>query len=63
MFTKKMIALMVLATMLVTGAAMAGDEAFTVYGKLHASINYLSDGDENAFTMTSNTSRFGFSRC
>lgn len=51
---------MVLVAMLVAGAAFAGDMDYTIYGKLHSSINYLSDGDESQLGISSNTSRFGF---
>jgi predicted porin len=59
LFTKKMITLMVLATMLVAGAALAGDN-YTVYGKLHTSIDYMSDTEDSQIMMANNTSRFGF---
>lgn len=59
MFTKKMTALMVLVAMLVAGAAFAGDMDYTIYGKLHTSVNYLSDSDESQLGLSSNTSRFG----
>ncbi len=58
LFTKKMIALMVLATMLVSGAAMAGD-GFKVYGKLHTSLDYMSDSEDSQIMMANNSSRFG----
>ncbi len=57
MFTKRITALMVLVAMLVAGAAFAGD--YTIYGKMHASVNYLSNGDDGQLGLTSNTSRFG----
>ncbi len=60
MFTKKMIALLVLATILVSGAALAEEDAFKIYGKLHTSIDYMSDSDESQIMMANNTSRFGF---
>ena len=60
MFTKKMIALLVLATILVSGAAMAGDDGFKIYGKLHTSIDYMNDSDNSQIMMANNTSRFGF---
>ncbi len=53
-----MITLMVLATMLVAGAALAGD-SYTVYGKLHTSIDYMSDSEDSQIMMANNTSRFG----
>ena len=59
MFTKKMIALLVLAAILVSGAAIAGDENFKVYGKLHTSLDFMSDSDESQIMMANNTSRFG----
>ena len=59
MFTKKMTALMVLVAMLVAGASFAGDMDYTVYGKMHTSVNYLSDSDESQLGLSSNTSRFG----
>ncbi len=58
MFTKKIIALMVLATMLVSGAALAGD-GFKVYGKLHVSIDYMNDSQDSQIMMSNNNSRFG----
>ena len=54
-----MIALLVLATILVSGAAFAGDENFKIYGKLHTSIDYMSDSSESQIMMANNTSRFG----
>ncbi len=59
MFTKRMTALMVLVAMLVAGAAFAGDMNYTIYGKMHTSVNYLSNGDDGQLGLTSNTSRFG----
>ncbi len=58
MFTKKMIALLVLATILVSGAALA-DDGFKVYGKLHTSLDYMNDSDNSQIMMANNTSRFG----
>jgi len=59
LFTKKMITLMVLATLLVAGAALA-DDGYTVYGKLHTSIDYMNDSEDSQIMMANNTSRFGF---
>jgi len=59
LFTKKMIALLVLATILVSGAALAED-GFKIYGKLHTSIDYMNNSDESQIMMANNTSRFGF---
>ncbi len=59
MFTKKMIALLVLATILVSGAALAED-AYKIYGKLHTSLDYMSDSEDSQIMMANNTSRFGF---
>lgn len=58
MFNKKMIALLVLAAMLVSGAVFAAD-AYKVYGKLHTSIDYMNNSDDSQVMMASNTSRFG----
>ncbi len=58
LFTKKMIALLVLAAILVSGSAMAGDD-FKIYGKLHTSIDYMNDSDNSQIQMSNNTSRFG----
>ncbi len=60
LFTKKMIALLVLATILVSGAALAGEDAYKIYGKLHTSIDMVSDSDESQIVMANNSSRFGF---
>ena len=54
-----LITLMVLLIVLAAGTALAGDMTYKVYGKLHTSLNYVNDGDQTGFTMTSNTSRFG----
>lgn len=57
MFNKKMILMLVLLTALVASAATAGD--YKVYGKMHSSINMLSNGDESQIGLSSNSSRFG----
>lgn len=57
MFNKKMILTLVLLTALVAGAAQAGD--YKVYGKLHTSVNMVSDSEDSQLRLTSNTSRFG----
>ena len=54
-----LITLMVLLIVLAAGTDLAGDMTYKVYGKLHTSLNYINDGDQTGFTMTSNTSRFG----
>ena len=60
MFSKKMIALMVLMIVLVAGVATAGDAGFKVYGKLHISLDYLNNSEDGQLALASNTSRFGF---
>lgn len=57
MFNKKMIMTLVLLTALVAGAAHAGD--YTIYGKLHTSVNMISDSQDSQLGLSSNTSRFG----
>jgi predicted porin len=58
---KKMLTtLMVLAIALTAVSATAGDVDWKFYGKVHASINYLSNGENSQLGLTSNTSRFGF---
>lgn len=58
---KKMLTtLMVLALALSAATAMAGDMDWTFYGKVHSSINMLSNGENSQIGLTSNTSRFGF---
>ncbi|MCP4572528.1 MAG: porin [bacterium] len=55
--------LITLMVMLIASAAFAGGDGMNwkFYGRLHTSIDYMSDGgDEKSFTMSSNTSRFGF---
>jgi len=54
-----MIALLVLATILVSGAALAGD-GYKVYGKLHTSIEMLNNSEDSQIRMANNSSRFGF---
>ena len=50
-----LITLMVLLIVLAAGTALAGDMTYKVYGKLHTSLNYVNDGDQTGFTMTSTT--------
>jgi len=57
LFNKKMILMLVLLAAMVAGSANAGD--YKVYGKLHTSIDYLNNSDENTMVLSSNTSRFG----
>lgn len=54
-----LITLMVLLIAITAGTAVAGGD-WKFYGKLHASIDYLTDGDEAGLYMANNTSRFGF---
>lgn len=51
--------LLVMLVVLAAGAAMAGEMNYTIYGKLHMSMDYLNNGDDSAMFLASNTSRFG----
>jgi predicted porin len=53
-----MILMLVVLTAMVAGVSNAGD--YTFYGKLHSSINMLSNGENSQLGLTTNTSRFGF---
>jgi len=57
LFKKMLITMLVLVA---ATSAMAGDMDWKFYGKLHTSLDYLSDGEEAALYLASNTSRFGF---
>ncbi len=58
---KKMLTtLMVLAFALAATSAMAGDMAWSFYGKLHTSINMINDNVDSQLGLSSNTSRIGF---
>lgn len=58
---KKMLTtLMVLAFALAATSAMAGDMAWSFYGKLHTSVNTINDSENSALGLSSNTSRIGF---
>ena len=59
MFNKKMILMLVVLSALVAGMATAGDANWKVYGKLHTSLNMVSDSEDSQMRLTSNTSRFG----
>ena len=59
MFKKLLLTLSVL-TLVLAGAAFAGDANWTFYGVAHASLNSLNDGTDSQLGLTSNTSRFGF---
>lgn len=56
-----MLTLLVMMFVMASGFAMAGEceHGFKVYGKLHTSINYLSDSEDSIIGLSSNTSRFG----
>ena len=57
---KKMLLTLSALTLLVAGAANAGDANWTFYGVGHVSINSLNNGTDSQLGVTSNTSRFGF---
>ena len=57
---KKMLLTLSALTLLMAGAAYAGDANWTFYGVGHVSINSLNDGTDSQLGVTSNTSRFGF---
>jgi predicted porin len=57
---KTLTTLMVLALALVATSAMAGDGAWSFYGKLHTSINMIDDSANSQLGLSSNTSRIGF---
>ncbi len=56
---RKMLLTMSILTLVLTGAAVAGDTEWTFYGVAHASLNSLSNGNDHQLGLTSNTSRFG----
>jgi hypothetical protein len=56
---KTLTTLMVLALALVATSAMAGDGAWSFYGKLHTSINMIDDSANSQLGLSSNTSRIG----
>lgn len=60
MFKKLLTTTLVLAVLIAAGSAFAGDMDWKFYGKLHSSINMLSNGENSQLGLTSNTSRFGF---
>lgn len=45
--------------MLLSGAAMAQDLSYQVYGQAHVSTDLLNDGDESSVFVSSNNTRFG----
>jgi predicted porin len=49
---------MVMALML-TGAAMAGEMHYKVYGKAHVSMESLNNGEDSSFFISSNSTRLG----
>ena len=57
---KTLTTLMVVALALVATSAMAGDGAWSFYGKLHTSINMIDDSANSQLGLSSNTSRIGF---
>ncbi|MBK8167522.1 MAG: porin [bacterium] len=59
MFKKLLLTLSTL-TLLMASSAFAGDQAWTMYGVAHASVNSLSNGNDSQLGVSSNTSRFGF---
>ena len=58
--SKKFTMLVILAVVLTAGAASAGDMNWSFYGKVHSSINMMSNGENSQLGLTSNTSRYGF---
>lgn len=59
MFKKLLLTLSAL-TLLMAGAAFAGDTNWNFYGVGHVSLNMLNNGNDSQLGVTSNTSRFGF---
>jgi predicted porin len=57
---KKMLLTLSALTLLMAGAANAGDANWTFYGVGHVSLNSLNNGNDSQLGLTSNTSRFGF---
>lgn len=49
----------IILVLFVAGAAVAGDMNYTVYGKIHMSLQMVNNGENSQLTMSSNTSRFG----
>ena len=49
----------VLMVMAFAAAAVAGDMSYTVYGKLHLSMQMNNDSENSQLSMSSNASRFG----
>ncbi len=57
---KKMIlCLMVLAAILMSGSAIAGELSAKVYGKAHVSTESLNNGQDSSIFMSSNSTRLG----
>ena len=54
----KLTTLMVLMITLIAGAALAGGD-YTIYGKLHLSVDMMNDTEDSQIRLSSNTSRFG----
>lgn len=59
MFKKLLLTLSAL-TLVLAGAAYAGDTEWSFYGVGHASLNSLNNGEDSQIGLTTNTSRFGF---
>ena len=57
---KKMLLTLSALTLLMAGAAYAGDANWSFYGVGHVSLNMLNNGNDSQLGVTSNTSRFGF---
>lgn len=54
----KLISLLVLLITVISGATFAGGD-YTVYGKLHLSVDMMNDTEDSQVRLSSNTSRFG----
>jgi len=57
---KKMLFTLSVLTLLMAGAANAGDTTWNFYGVAHSSLNMLNNGETSQLGLSSNTSRFGF---
>jgi len=49
----------IILVLFVAAGAIAGEMNYTVYGKLHMSLQMVNDSEDSQITMSSNTSRFG----
>lgn len=51
--------MLIVLTVLLVGAAMAGDVDYKIYGVAHASVDYLDNGADSSVFIASNSTRLG----